>query len=393
MNRLNLMANSPDVLEVRLRHRMSSEFRPSSELKKQELNTRELSSQFSLEADFSVPAGITILFGPSGAGKSTLLDCIAGVRRPEAGRIVAGGQRWFDSDAGIDVPLRKRRVGYVMQGLSLFPHLSVQENVEYGLYRLPSRERAMRAAAMLETFKIGHLRQEPATRISGGERQRVALARVLVTEPAAVLLDEPLTALDAATRSRLIADLRAWNSLNPVPILCVTHNREEVFALGERLVAIDGGRLLAVGTPQELLQAPRHELLAQLAGFENIFDATVTACDGNSGTMTCQLHPEGALLEVPLGSEGPGDHVRIGIRAGDILLANQRPEGLSARNILAGRILRLEHRDRTVVAEVNCGATFQVHLTPGSQHSLRLGSSSEVWLIIKTYSCHLLRSS
>jgi molybdate transport system ATP-binding protein len=284
-------------------------------------------------------------------------------------------------------------VGYVMQGLSLFPHLSVQENVEYGLHRLPCREREMRAAAMLETFKIGHLRQEPATRISGGERQRVALARVLVTEPAAVLLDEPLAAVDAATRSRLIADLRAWNSLHPVPILCVTHSREEVFALGERLVAIDRGRLLAAGTPQELLQAPRHELLAQLAGFENIFDATVTACDGNSGTMTCQLDPEGASLEVPLGLESPGNRVRLGIRAGDILLANQRPQGLSARNILAGRILRLEHRDRTVVAEVNCGATFQVHLTPGSQHSLRLGPSSEVWLIIKTYSCHPLRSS
>jgi molybdate transport system ATP-binding protein len=332
-----------------------------------------------------------MLFGPSGAGKSTVLDCIAGLLHPDTGRIVIGGRTLLDSDAGINVPVSRRGIGYVFQSLALFPHLSVESNLHYGMHGVAGSERRRRSDAMLEAFRIGHLREQSPGNLSGGERQRVALARSLVTNPCALLLDEPLAALDAVTKSRIIADLRVWNDARRIPILYVTHDRQELFALGERVIAVSDGRLLTVGTPQELLRAPRHELLAQLAGFENIFDAAVTARDETSGTMTCRLDPAGILLEVPLSSESAGDIVRLGIHAGDILLASRKPEGLSARNLLPGRLCRLERRDVTVIAEVDCGVPFQVHLTPGAQRSLQLEPGAEVWLVIKTYSCHLLR--
>ncbi len=360
-----------DALSVRLRH--------------------EFPGGFSLHLDFSVAAGITMLFGPSGAGKSTVLDSIAGLLHPQAGQVAIGGRTLLDTEAGVNVPISRRGIGYVFQTLALFPHLSVEANVQYGINRLAASERRRRVDAMFEAFRIGHLREQSPRNLSGGERQRVALARSLVTDPCALLLDEPLAALDAATKSRIIADLRAWNEARRIPVLYVTHDRQELFALGERVLAIADGRLLAVGTPRELLRAPRHELLAQLAGFENIFDAAVIARDEASGTMTCRIASAGILLEVPLSSEATGDSVRLGIHAGDILLAVRKPEGLSARNLLSGRLCRLERRDATVVAEVDCGILFQAHLTPGSQQSLQLEPGAEVWLVIKTYSCHLLR--
>jgi len=365
-------SESPTALVVRLRHAFPT--------------------GFSLDLNFSVPSGITMLFGASGAGKSTVLDAIAGLLHPQEGRIAIGERVLLDTHAGINVAVARRSIGYVFQNLALFPHMTVQANLEYGMHGVATTERRRRIDAMAEAFHIGHLRQQLPRTLSGGERQRVALARSLVTNPSALLLDEPLAALDAATKSRIIADLRAWNEVRRIPVLYVTHDRQELFALGERVVAIDSGKLLAVGTPQELLRAPRHEVLAQLAGFENIFEAAIIARDESSGTMTCRIGP-GILLEVPLSFESSGESVRLGIHAGDILLASHKPEGLSARNLLAGRLCRLERRDVTVIAEVDCGIPFQAHLTPGAQQSLQLQLGDQVWLIIKTYSCHLLRSA
>jgi molybdate transport system ATP-binding protein len=238
---------------------------------------------------------------------------------------------------------------------------------------------------------------QPRTRlpgqISGGERQRVALARALVPNPQALLLDEPLAALDRPTRSKIIDDLRTWNEANRIPILYVTHSREEVFALGESVIVVEKGRVIARGTPQDVLGAPRHETVAQLAGFENIFDGTVIAVHLAQGTMTCRLGSSEVQLDVPLGGDGVGASVRIAIRAGDILLATARPGGLSARNVVAGKIVSLTQRDVTVIVRVDCGVVFDAYLTPGARDSLKLEPGKEVWLVIKTYSCHLLRRS
>jgi molybdate transport system ATP-binding protein len=205
-----------------------------------------------------------------------------------------------------------------------------------------------------------------------------------------LLLDEPLSALDAAVKKSIMDDLRAWNAAHRIPILYVTHSREELFALGERVVVLEQGKVVAQGDPHQVLAAPRQETVAQVAGFENIFDATIASIHEQSGTMTC--HIGGSTdLEAPLSHAKAGEAVRIAIRAGDVLLATSEPHGLSARNCLPGRILSLTRRDYLVVARVDCGAEFEVHITPGAEHSLGLRPGSSVWLIIKTHSCHLVR--
>ncbi len=156
--------------------------------------------EFALEVEFQASPGFTILFGPSGAGKTTLLDCVAGLTKPDSGRIAIGDRVLFDAARPIDLPVAKRRVGYVFQALALFPHLTVEQNVQYGLTHLPQAQRAAQASAILQAFRIPHLAPRYPREISGGESQRTALARTLVTDPALLLLDEPLAALDAATK-------------------------------------------------------------------------------------------------------------------------------------------------------------------------------------------------
>jgi molybdate transport system ATP-binding protein len=343
---------------------------------------------FQLNVAFAIPPGITILFGPSGSGKTTLLDCIAGLSSPDWGQITVGGQVLFDGATRLSP--QERKVGYVFQDLALFPHLNVENNIHYGLAGLDRSQRRSRCAAMLESFRISHLRRRKPGEISGGERQRVALARALVTDPRLLLLDEPLAALDAATKSRIVEDLRAWNQAHRIPILYVTHSRGEVFALGERVLALADGNIIARGTPHEVMTAPQQETVAQLAGFENIFDATVVAAHQDRGTMTCRLAASPVELETPLVRAEVGSATRVGIRAGDILLATVRPEGLSARNLLPGRLVSLAQRDVIVAARVNCGVEMEVHLTLAARDALNLQPGREVWLVVKTHSCHLM---
>ena len=337
--------------------------------------------EFALDVEFSVAPGFTILFGPSGAGKTTLLDCVAGLAKPESGRITVGERVLFDADQRLCLPVAKRRVGYVLQSLALFPHLT-------------HAERSERSLAILQAFRIAHLARRSAREISGGESQRVALARTLVTDPEVLLLDEPLAALDAATKRKIIDDLRAWNQAHRIPILYVTHSREEVFALGERVIVLDAGRIVAQGTPHEVIEAPRQETVAQLVGVENIFDAVVEAVRPERGTMTCRIVGDGGpvVLETPLVRGGVGSPMRVGIRAGDILLATAPPVGLSARNVIPGRIASLEQHDVIVSARVKCRVEMEVHLTLAARDSLQLVPGKEVWLVIKTHSCHLMQA-
>jgi molybdate transport system ATP-binding protein len=204
-----------------------------------------------------------------------------------------------------------------------------------------------------------------------------------------LLLDEPLAALDAATKAKIVEDLRAWNEKHRIPILYVTHSREEVFALGERVVVLDTGKIIAEGTPHEVIRAPRQETVAQLAGFENVFDARVTAVHEDRGTLTCRLENSFVELETPLVRSEVGAALRVAISAGDILLAAAQPVGLSARNVISGEILSLQQRDVIVLARVACGVEMQVQLTLAARESLHLQPGKNVWLIVKTHSCHL----
>jgi molybdate transport system ATP-binding protein len=347
---------------------------------------------FTLDVDFAAAAGFTILFGASGAGKTTLLNCIAGLQTPENGRLTLGETTLFDSTSGVKIPPSRRSVGYLLQSLGLFPHMTVQQNVQYGLHLLPVSERAARSSEILESFRIAGLVQRRPAQLSGGERQRVALARTLVMRPRALLLDEPLTALDVATKSLILADLRTWNREHSIPILYVTHQREEVFALGEHVVVLEQGQIVSQGSPHDVLDRPELETVAQLAGFENILQAVFVAAHPEQGTMTCRVGESPLQLEVPLTRVDTSQGLRIGIRAGDILLASAAPQGLSARNVLRGEIISLQQREVMIIAKVNCGTDLEVHVTPAARSALQLEVGGRVWAVIKTYSCQVLQA-
>jgi len=376
-----MSASTTSALNVQLRVRLRKSFPGGN------------SSSFALDVSFVVSAGVTILFGASGAGKTTLLDCIAGLQTPDDGEIAIGETVLFDSQSRRNLPPSRRPAGYLLQSLALFPHMTVQQNVQYGLAALDKSERAARSLQTMESFRIASMARRRPGEISGGERQRVALARALVTRPRVLLLDEPLTALDAVTKARIVDDLRAWNAMCRIPILYVTHDREDVSALGENVIVLEAGRVVAQGTPHEVLNRPQSETVAQLAGFENIFECSAIGSHPEQGTMTCRIGGSGLDIEVPLARVNVSLPLRVGIRAGDILVATDAPQGLSARNVLAGTITSLRQRDITVIARVDCGAEFEVHLTPGARRSLQLEPGARVWLVVKTYSCHVLQSS
>ncbi len=347
---------------------------------------------FQLQINQQFLPGFTILFGPSGAGKSTLLDCIAGLETPDSGRISLNDQIFFDSKTKAFCPPQQRRIAYVFQSLALFPHLTVEQNVAYGLSSMHPAVRAERTARAIGAFHIAELKHRKPRELSGGEKQRVALARSMATDPQLLLLDEPLTGLDGRLRAEIVQDLREWNAAKRIPILYVTHNREELEAIGERVIAIAQGKVTAAGNLRDVLDAPQCLAIAEAAGFENLLPASVEELRPADGIMRVTLLPSTCELEIPLAAVQRGDTVQIAIRAGDILLATEHPRFISARNVLPASIESLETRGTLVAAHVNAGVRFVAHVTPGAVRSLGLQPGMLVWLVLKTHSCHLVSS-
>lgn len=230
---------------------------------------------FALDADWAAGEEVVALFGPSGAGKTLTLQCLAGLVRPDSGRIVVNGAVLYDSERGNDVPPQKRRLGYVFQGYALFPHLSVEGNVAYGLRRLTRADRRRRTEEVLHRLGLADLRARRPRELSGGQQQRVALARALAVDPELLLLDEPLSALDAPLRRQLRLELmsivREWGKAT----VLVTHDLSEAFQLADRVVVYEAGRVVQQSPKTELLSAPASERVAQLMGVRNILHGTV----------------------------------------------------------------------------------------------------------------------
>ena len=353
-------------------------------------------AQFPLECSFQTGREVVVLFGPSGAGKTTVLDCVAGFRSPPEGRIAVGDRLLFCSQSGVNVPVRRRHIGYFSQQPALFPHLTVRQNIGYGLLDLSHEEREARVRAILERFRIPHLGASRPAAISGGEQQRVALARTLVCEPELLLLDEPLAALDLRLKSLLLEALFEWQRERAVPLLYVTHDRSEAYSLARRVLVMEQGRVVADGAPHAVFDAPVSRDQAALSGYENIFKAEVEAVHSEQGTMTCRLADSSLLLESPLAKRSEGESACLAIRAGDILVATSLPTGISARNVLSGRIRLVEDRDGMAELRVLCGeggaeTEFCVHITRGAMHDLALEPGKQVWLIIKTHSIQFVR--
>ena len=349
--------------------------------------------QFQLDCSFRTQSEVVVLFGPSGAGKTSVLDCIAGFRSPLRGQITLGERILFSSKSGVCLPVRQRRVGYLSQQPALFPHLSVRQNIEYGLLDLPRAERDARVDSMMEHFRIASLASSRPAAISGGEQQWVALARTLVCEPELLLLDEPLSALDLSLKSLLLETLFDWQREHGVPMLYVTHDQQEAYSLSRRVLVMEKGSVVADGEPQQVFSAPASRERAVLSGYENIFDAVVEETHPALGTMTCRVAGTDLMLESPLAHKTEGETASLALRAGDILVATTLPTGISARNILTGQIEVIEDRAGMVELHVLCGKTnFRVHITRGALQNLGLQRGQSVWLIIKTHSIQFLRS-
>ncbi len=239
------------------------------------LSIRKALPGFVLDATWEVGDGVVALFGPSGAGKTLTLQCLAGLVRPDSGRVVVNGAVFYDSERGVDVPTQRRRLGYVFQGYALFPHLTVADNVGYGLHDRPREERLRRTAEVLGRLGLGALAGRRPRELSGGQQQRVALGRALAVDPELLLLDEPLSALDAPLRRQLRQDLmgivREWGKAT----VLVTHDLAEAFQLADRVVVYEAGRVVQQAPKAELLSAPASERVARLMGVRNILSGTV----------------------------------------------------------------------------------------------------------------------
>ena len=350
------------------------------------------SERFDLDVEFEAPPGFAILFGASGSGKTTTLKSISGIVRPDAGRISINNEVLFDSERRIDLPIRMRGAGYVFQDLALFPHLTAMANVEFGMSDLPQRDRRWRALAMMEAFRIVHTARRRPREISGGEAQRVALARALSCRPRLLLLDEPLSAIDEATKLSIISDLKTINRELKLPILYVTHNREEAISLGERVIVYERGRVVARGEPIEVFGTPIATNVARLTGVENIFAGRVVGKSEAGGTMTIEISDGSGScrVDVPFGNQVQGEHVTVAVPSGDILLATEEPRSTSLRNRLTGSVSAIEERVSRTVVSVRAGVIWNASVTRQAVKELGLAEGQEVWLAFKTHSCYLL---
>ena len=340
--------------------------------------------EFTLDAAFDSPGGTLVIIGPSGAGKTLTLKALAGVLTPDGGRIVLGGRTIFDSDAGVSVPSQLRRVGYVPQDYALFPHMTVEGNIGFGLR---GGEREARVDEMIDLVGLGEQRGLRPRQLSGGQRQRVALARALAVRPDVLLLDEPFSAVDAPSRQALIEEVAGVLTRGGTPAVLVTHNRDEALRLGDRLAVLIGGRVRQMGTPAEVFSTPADEEVAAFVGVETIAEGRVEGVAGGLATVSV-----GERVVEAGGEVSAGDSVLVCLRPEDVTLGPPA-EGAatSARNHLPATVRRVVPSGPWVRVELDAGFPVVALITKQSLEDLALAPGSAVVATFKATAVHLIR--
>jgi molybdate transport system ATP-binding protein len=341
-----------------------------------------------MECTLELPAdgAVTVLFGPSGAGKTTILRCLAGLLRPDRGTIRLQDETWFDSAQAIDLPPQKRRVGLLFQDYALFPHLNVAANVAYGLAGLDAADRARRVAETLAMLRLDGFAERRPEQLSGGERQRVALARALAPQPRVLLLDEPLSALDAPTRESVRTDLRRLLTGLRRPTLLVTHDRIDALALGDRIAVISEGRLRQVGAIEDVFSRPADLGVARAVGVETVLHARVVDRP-SEGLVTVQVGPAVLTAVDPGGIEGA---VFACIRAEDVVLERGPIGQVSARNRLPGTVTAVTPEGPLVRVRLDCGFPLSALVTRQACRDLGIVEGEDLTAFVKTPSVHLI---
>jgi molybdenum ABC transporter ATP-binding protein len=318
-----------------------------------------------------------IILGPTGAGKTVLLEAIAGLHP------IIDGEIWFDSREISRLKPEKRGIGFVYQDQALFPHLTVEENIAFGLKlsKCPQREMKAKIERMAQLVGIGHLLSRKPDTLSGGERQKVALARALITEPDVLLLDEPLSALDPETREVMQRELSELHRKVGVTIIHVTHNFEEAIALGERVAVLNEGRIVQVGKPEDIFRRPASEFVARFALSRNIFAGEARAEGDGYGT----IEVEGTKLIATTEAEGK---VRFSLRPEDILISKERLRS-TARNSLQGTITHISDRGTIIYVTVSVPQEFVCLITRQSFEELELREGERVFITFKASAIHI----
>lgn len=338
---------------------------------------------FALDVAFEAPAGVTALFGRSGSGKTTVVNAVAGLLRPDAGRIVAGGEVLLDTGAGRVLLPHRRRVGYVFQEARLFPHLTVRQNLLYGRW---FRGGGLALDQVVEMLGIGTLLARRPAALSGGERQRVAIGRALLSDPRLLLMDEPLAALDEARKGEILPWLERLRDGAGVPILYVSHSLPEVARLATTVVVLEGGRVLRAGPVAEVLGDPA---LAGPMGLRDAGSVLAARVVGEDGDGLVRLEAAAGPLWLPAGPGlEAGRMVRVRIAAQDVILSRVRPEGLSALNILRGEVASVRMGDGPgAMVQVSVGGEpLLARVTRRSAETLGIVAGVEVFAVVKSVS-------
>ncbi len=326
-----------------------------------------------------------MLFGPSGAGKTTVLRLVAGLDRPDAGTVRVGGETWSDAARGIHLRPQERRVGFLFQDHALFPHLDVAANVGYGLAGLPRAEREARVQEVAGRLHAGDLLRRMPGELSGGQRQRVALARALAPRPRLLLLDEPLSALDAPAREVLRGELRAALRESGVPAVVVTHDRVEALALGDRLVVLSHGGVHQVGPVLDVFARPADVVVARLVGTENVLEAELLRREDGVAVVRA-----GPLELVAVDPGGLGRVAFACLRAEEIILEEPGGPATSARNRLEAVVADRTEEGALVRIGLDCGVRLVALVTRPSAERLGLVPGRRVAALVKAPSVRLL---
>jgi molybdate transport system ATP-binding protein len=341
---------------------------------------------FHFAASFEGPArGLLALFGRSGAGKTTLINLMAGLARPDSGRIVLDDRILFDSKAGINLPPERRRIGYVFQEGRLFPHMNVRRNLLYGRRRAPVENAAVPLEEIVTLLGIGHLLDRRPSGLSGGEKQRVAIGRALLANPRLLLLDEPLAALDGERKAEILPYIERLRDEINLPIVYVSHDSSEILRLADQVLVLENGGIAASGPVAEIFSRSDLQGLVGTDEAGAVLTARLQSHDEVDGLSYLQF--AGRQLTIPRLAAAAGSEVRLRIRARDVSLALAQPQGLSIQNILSARITGMNSSDDAHVdVELDAGLPLRARVTNRAVRELALAVGMPVFALVKAVS-------
>jgi len=353
-----------------------------------EFDIRLARGQFTLDASLKSEVRVIGLFGPSGAGKSTLLDVLSGSIKPAQGKIVINGRCLLDTDSGIDVPIHQRRIGVVYQDGRLFPHLSVRDNLIYGMRLLPEKARRYSLERITELLEIGSLLEQRSSQLSGGERQRVALGRALLASPDCLLLDEPMASLDVRLKSQILPFLRRVKEETQIPMIYVSHAMPEILDLTQQLAVMQDGRILSYGDYHEVLTSQAVLPLAQSLGIENVLVVTLAENHPDLGHSVAAFAEH--YLTLPLSHHAPGTRVPIVVPAAHIALAKSLISGISIQNQLRGKVREIKLVGHRAVVSIDISTPLLVEVSEKSVREMGIETGQAIYCLIKTQSIRYL---